>query len=365
MLGDDFRRRLLDVLSQPTAPFREGRVHRVIRAAVKASPRLRERIDAHGNVEVVYGPGRPGLVYACHTDHPALRANGDGTATIVGGIRPEVLEGVRLTTFDGTPAATAGTIVRRDAPRAAVRLRGGGALRRNTPLLLDLPAVKIDAKRIRARAVDDLVAVAACLAMFDRLEAARWDGTVGVLFTRAEEVGFAGAIGWTKTTRLPRSTTIVNLEMSNARPHTPQGGGPILRVGDRITTFLQEPSTELEAAAAELKEKDEHFRYQRALMDGGACEATVYAFAGFRASALCLPLKNYHNHAPRGGVGLEYVHRDDAENLVRWMTAFTRRFGALQPRRATEKRIDALWKRNRARLARSAAEGWGGEGGGS
>ena len=40
-------------------------------------------------------------------------------------------------------------------------------------------------------------------------------------------------------------------------------------------------------------------------MDGGACEATTFSMAGFQAGALCLPLKNTHNHKPGGGMGLE------------------------------------------------------------
>ena len=67
-LPDDFRARLTEVLSCPTAPFHEGPVHAVIRAAVAASPRLRDRVDAHGNLEVVYGSGRPRLWFACRRE---------------------------------------------------------------------------------------------------------------------------------------------------------------------------------------------------------------------------------------------------------------------------------------------------------
>jgi endoglucanase len=231
----------------------------------------------------------------------------------------------------------------------------GGRLRRGTPLVLDLPRPTI-AARISARAIDDLLAVAACLAMFDRLAAARWKGSVGALFTRAEEVGFAGALGWVKTTRTPRATTIVNLEMSSARPHTPQGNGPILRVGDRITCFSQEVLAELEVTATALAKRDKSFRWQRALMDGGACEATVYSHAGFRTGALCLPLMNYHNHAPEGGVTREYVAAADAENLVRWMTAYAKGFRSVDGRSTRGRRLERLWRENRAALARTARE---------
>jgi len=357
-LGQDFRRRLEQVLACPTAPFHEARVHAAIREAVESSPRLRARADEHGNLEVVYGRGRPKLLFACHTDHPALRARGDGTAEIAGGLRPQALVGAGLLTFDGERVATVGKVLESERPGARVRLKGGASLRGGTPLVLDLPAFRIG-KRIRARAVDDLCAVAACLAMFDRLAAARWKGCVGALFTRAEEVGFAGAIGWTRTTRVPRSTTIVNLEMSPARPHTPPGGGPILRVGDRITTFRQDVSLALDLVARDLLRKSGGFAYQRALMDGGACEATTFALAGFRAGALCLPLKNAHNHALSGGIALEQVEAVDAENLLRWMVAFARRFERLDANRHVERRLEKLWRRHRRRLARTAASSRG------
>lgn len=354
-LGNDFRRRLKQILACPTAPFHEERVHRAILDAVEASGRLRARSDPLGNLEVTYGGGRPRLLFACHTDHPALEANGDGTATIRGGMHARALRGAGVRPFCGGRVATIGGAVR-NGRAGVVRLRGGKGLKKGTPLVLDLPAYRITGRHIRARAVDDLVAVAACLTLLDRLEAARWRGSVGVLFTRAEEVGLVGALGWAGLRRYPRSTTVVNLEMSTELKHTPQGEGPILRVGDRVTTFTRSAAAELEAAARALADKDRRFRYQRALMDGGGCEATVYVYRGFRTGALCLPLRNYHNHAARGGMGLEYVACDDAENLVRWMVAYTRSFGRLDARGRVERRFAALWRKHRGRLARTAKE---------
>jgi len=352
-LGDDFRRRLKEILSCPTAPFHEEHVHKAILDVVAASGRLRAKSDAFGNLEVVYGKGRPQLLFTCHTDHPALEANGDGTATIQGGMHVRQLRGTGVRPFHGGRVATIGGMAR-GGGRGVVQLRGGKGLKKGTPLVLDLPAYRLTDRHIRARAIDDLCAVAACLTLLDRLEAARWRGCVGILFTRAEEVGFVGALGWSGLRRYPRTTTLINLEMSSALKHTPQGAGPILRVGDRVTTFTHGAALELEAAARALAKRDRHFRYQRALMDGGGCEATVYVFSGFRTGALCLPLKNYHNHAARGGMGLEYVYADDAENLVRWMVEYTRSFGRLHAWRGVERRLATLLKKHRGRLARTA-----------
>jgi endoglucanase len=349
-IGIDFRRRLQTVLGCPTAPFHEGAVHGAIREAVRASSRLRIREDEFGNLEVVYGPGRPRLLFACHTDHPALESRGDGSAVVRGGIRPRALRGAKLRLLDRPGRVAVVKAVLEEGRPAVVKLDRDG-LGKGVPLVLDFPAPTVRGRHVRARAIDDLLAVAACLALFDRLAAARWRGTVGALFTRGEEVGFAGALGWVRATRTPRTTTIVNLEMSNARPHTPPGAGPILRVGDRLSAFSQDVLAELEEAARALAKREKGFKYQRALMDGGVCEATVYAHAGFRTGALCLPLRNYHNHAPGGGMAPEYVDAADAENLVRWMTAYARGFPRLDGRRRLDRDLARLWRRHRARLA--------------
>lgn len=350
-------KRLREILPVPTAPFSEGLIHSRIRAEVRANPRLRDRVDSHGNLEVVYGKGRPALYFTCHTDHPALRVDGPGTAVIEGGIRPDALRGAKLRCFDpDAPRPVVKSVIK---GTKRVRLKGATALKKGEPLVLDLPGLSLARGQIRACAIDDLCAVAVCLAVIDELSKKRWNGSVGFLFTRAEEVGFAGALGWVRTTKVARKTTVINLEMSSARPHTPQGKGPILRVGDRITIYDDAVSWSLEQSAKRLAKRDKNFRYQRALMDGGACEATVYARGGFRAGALCLPLKNYHNHARNGRTGPEYVAREDAENLVRWMLAYTRDFGGRDETASLHKRLEILYRKHAKRLLRTAAEGEG------
>lgn len=356
-VSDDFRGHLASILAAPTAPFAEAEVHRRISAFVRASPGLRESFDRYGNHLVVMGPGRPALLFACHTDHPALVSNGDGTASILGGMRPKALAGARVREMDaeGARGTVGGRIPGRKEER--LRLRLDRRVPKGRRLVLDLPGPRFSGGKIRARAIDDLCAVAACLTTFQRLRAARWRGTVGALFTRAEEVGFAGALGFVRATTLPRSTLVVNLEMSSERKHAPQGKGPILRVGDRITTFDPGVSEALEDVARSLEAEDRSFRWQRALMDGGACEATVYAHAGFRAGALCLPLRNYHNHAPSGRMGMEYVDAADAEHLVRWMVAIAKALPARRGSRRVARRLDELWSRRRAELLATAAQG--------
>jgi len=82
-------------------------------------------------------------------------------------------------------------------------------------------------------------------------------------------------------------------------------------------------------------------------------------YGGFRAGALCLALRNHHNHRKhhnhgRDGMAPESVHADDAENLVEWMTAFAREHGRRDARARALKRLDRLWRRHRGRLVRTA-----------
>jgi hypothetical protein len=79
-----------------------------------------------------------------------------------------------------------------------------------------------------------------------------------------------------------------------------------------MSVFAPALTESLRTAADALAARDETFRYQRKLMDGGACEATVFCASGFRASGLAIPLGNYHNASDDGiGIAPENVLVDD------------------------------------------------------
>ncbi|MGD0542081.1 MAG: hypothetical protein ABSB33_11230, partial [Tepidisphaeraceae bacterium] len=70
--------------------------------------------------------------------------------------------------------------------------------------------------------------------------------------------------------------------------------------------------------AERLKKSDRSFKYQRALMPGGVCEATVYDIYGYTAASLCVALGNYHNmDVLRGKIGPEYFDAADWRNMVK------------------------------------------------
>jgi endoglucanase len=161
---------------------------------------------------------------------------------------------------------------------------------------------------------------------------------------------------------MPQDARVIALENSRSFDDSPIGGGPIVRVGDRMSIF----SPGLTAAIAKLAEElsggpavplasqrqaDRPWKWQRKLMAGGACEATVFCSYGYDATCLCLPLGNYHNmadlsavqarrHAARPRVGPEFISISDFDGLVDLLVACGRGLPAADTIRD---RIDTLW----------------------
>jgi endoglucanase len=91
------------------------------------------------------------------------------------------------------------------------------------------------------------------------------------------------------------------------------------------------------------------FRYQRKLMDGGACEATAFCASGYRASGLAVPLGNYHNAGDAGpGIEPETVMVSDWLAEVQLLVEL-----ACRPELLDENSVDApSWLTERAAVAR-------------
>ena len=119
---------------------------------------------------------------------------------------------------------------------------------------------------------------------------------------------------------------------------SPIGGGPIVRVGDRMSTFSPALTAAVcavcETLAKEAKEAGGEYKWQRRLMPGGACEATAFQAYGYEATCVCLPLGNYHNMADldlveRGDeaavaharCGREYIGVEDYHGLIEMLIA--------------------------------------------
>jgi len=144
------------------------------------------------------------------------------------------------------------------------------------------------------------------------------------LLTRAEEVGFVGAVkhlnlGWLQSAKRP--VVCVSLEASRHLSGARIGKGPVVRLGDRRTPF---DSGALQVLS-ELALKTLPDRHQRRLMDGGACEATATTAWGLPTVGITLPLGNYHNQGLDGGMDCpkplgpapEFVHLDDVSDELK------------------------------------------------
>jgi hypothetical protein len=98
----------------------------------------------------------------------------------------------------------------------------------------DLPAFEFRNEQIYSRACDDLLGCAAIIYLFRELEANQVDVHCAGLFTRAEDVGFVGAIKLAQSKMLSDQTTIFSLETSTPR-------GSARRLG--VTTVLSDSHT--------------------------------------------------------------------------------------------------------------------------
>jgi endoglucanase len=274
-----------NVLAQPTAPFHEDAVRAEILMQLAQCPHVHVAQDDFGNVVARYqrGAALPRYGFAAHMDHPGF----------VGG---EFLGGVPEEYRARKPPT-----------------RDFGAF-----AMWDLPAFELKEGRIYSRACDDLINCATILALFRDLEAMGAETSVLGLFTRAEEVGFVGAIKLAQTGRVAREVTIVSLECSSERSPGAgrMGEGLIIRVGDKTSIFDDAATRALTALAVE-----EKIPHQRCLMSGGTCEATAYQLYGYRSAALCVALGNYHNCGPETTIAPEFVSVEDVQGLVRLLVA--------------------------------------------
>jgi endoglucanase len=382
----DHERWLFELTQTPTAAGREGRVIQWIEAWAQKRPEIGLSRDPAGNV-VVALTGAPAALrpvwITAHLDHPAFVVERVvGPATVLLSFRGGVMEDYFMD----------GGVVVHDCARGrhAARLCGkaegpcaafsyhladaehdfGQDVRPGNVATWDLPPAFARDGNIYTHACDDLAAVAAAVSALDVMRRAfavgeEFPGGVpSLLFTRAEEIGFIGAIAACRHGTIPKRARVINLENSRSFEDSPIGGGPIVRVGDRLSVF----SPNLTAAVAKCAENiaggpaaptasqkqsevNQGWKWQRKLMAGGACESTVFCAAGYEATCVCLPLGNYHNMADLAAVqagtnteppkvGPEFVSLADYRGLVDLLVECGTRLPEAGP---MSERIEKLW----------------------
>ena len=383
---------LLRLTTIPTAAGKEHRVAEWIQRWVSQRDDLTLSLDAHGNITVAFkdppatdaGP----LYLTAHLDHPAFVVESrDGarlTLAFRGGVMDDYFPDARITIHNDHNNTFNATITGKaegphepfklyhaalDDPNADVRPGDIAVWTLPEPEILPAPdgGEPVEGGVMHTNACDDLAAVAAALAALDETRLARARGEsvadLRLLFTLAEEVGFIGAIGACKGASIPESARLICLENSRADPKdSPIGAGPIVRVGDRVSVFTPELTAQVAKVAESIggaahpraTEKATNtpiFRWQRKLMAGGACEASVFCAFGYNATCVCLPLGNYHNMADltavqagtntaRARVGREHVAVRDYLGMVELLSACATSLGESPSFRA---RLDKLW----------------------
>jgi endoglucanase len=355
--------RLTALLALPTAPFREQHVIDHVSRYFRRH-RVPFFADPHGNLVAGAASRRdyaallrgrdeePVRVFVAHMDHPGFH-----------GVRWLAPDRLAVRWYGGSPVKhLAGACVRLAGPEgvlgsgtfARVRINAGG-------WGIDTAEIRLtreqaDALRGRAArslfggfgfrapvwqrhgrlycpAADDLVGVFAVMETARRLwRATRARPPFLALLTRAEEVGFVGAVahlelGWLQ--RAVRPLIVVSLEASRTLPGAVVGRGPVVRLGDRRTVFQPDGLKVLSDAALRVLPG----RHQRRVMEGGACEATAATAWGLPAIGVSVPLGNYHNQGFEGGPDCpaphgpapEFVSPSDVAGLLRLCRGLMRR----------------------------------------
>ncbi len=351
---------LKELTQIPTAAGCEGRVIQWVKAWVAERDHLCMTSDDAGNLTIARvdecKTERP-VYFTGHLDHPAfvverILSPGAVEASFRGGVMEGYFDNAAVEIHTAEQVITGCVVEKLEAPDEPFK-RYLIETEQDTSLVClgdvctwVLGPVRVEAGILYTNACDDLAAVAAALGALDVLsQSAQGDGpAVRVLLTLAEEIGFVGAIGACRGKTMPSDARVIALENSRSFADSPIGGGPIVRVGDRLSVF----SPSLTGAVAKCAEalaggpasvratqklsESPKWKWQRKLMAGGACEASAYHAFGYESTCICLPLGNYHNMAdldavqagtnegqPR--VGQEHIAVEDYHSLVELLVA--------------------------------------------
>lgn len=369
-------RDLIELTSLPTAAGREDRVIAWVERWVGRRKRVELSRDAFGNLMLKRRgvTSKSPIVFTAHLDHPAFVVTGvEGetvTAEFRGGVGDEYFVGQKVRLYRGEKSCEPG------APGTIRELRPAEASGFKTVdvtfarkveaepgdvMTWDVGPAVVKAGRLHAPACDDLAAAAAMFAAFGELlkkspgrgtKYSGGGGDVRLLCTRAEEIGFVGAIGACKSGIIPKEARLIALENSKSFAESPIGGGPIVRVGDRTSTFDPELTYAVGQVAQSIADADPTFHWQRKLMPGGTCEASAYQALGHTATCVCLPLGNYHNmNEDRGTIEREVISLDDFHGLVRLLIAFGTSLDDPTAAPPLTTRLDQLFADHRSLLA--------------
>lgn len=354
---------LKELLGLPTAPFREKFISEYAISMLSKSgvPFFK---DPFGNIIIGVSSvaqykklvqrrtKEPVRLFIAHMDHPGFHGirwlkNKNLLVKWHGGSPVKYLSGANVYVCDSSKNIFSGRMVRPKLVKkkwaidsVEIKPDVGQVETKSRPRAVDLfgsfrfsRPVVVRGKKICTNAADDLCGVFAILQTAIKLfrTKSRKEKAFLGLLTRAEEVGFVGAVAhfelnWLRRAQCP--IVCVSLEASRTLPGARIGKGPVVRLGDRRTVFS---ANELKILS-DLAEKTLPGKHQKRVMDGGACEATAATVFGLPAIGISLPLGNYHNQGFEGGPECrgpggpapEFVHLDDIQGEIKLCLALMR-----------------------------------------
>ena len=353
------RKLFTDLLSLPTAPFHEHTVAAFIRRFAQRRG-IPVKADRYGNLVVRYRKGdRPKPVALTgHMDHPGFEILDADSKSLraqwLGGCDPKHFPGSRVTVVSaGEQISGRVTSGLSDSRQFTAETR------RKIPQIESafgywgLKPFEIKGDRLITKAADNLASCAAILATIDRLNRRKAEADLWAVFTRAEETGLLGAGGLVDAKTVPKRVPIIVLETSKELPGAEIGKGPVIRVGDRPSAFDPKVDFSIHAVAQELQTKKRGFTFQRQLMSGGTCEASVYVLHGFTVGALAFPLGNYHNQGKRWPAP-EIISVSDADGMIDLCAAIALDPPSGDPRTPMKRRLEKSFRSRKQRLLDSA-----------
>ena len=285
---------LVELTNLPTASGLEDAVVEWVRRWAMRRDDISFRLDSGGNVHLTQKGQKKAapVVAVAHMDHPAFVVTAhDGAEAefeFRGGVNPQYFDSARIDVVSRDGGS--GTVTSYDPTTSTGKMRVRGDVQVGDICMWRMPKPRTRRGIHAAPACDDLAGCAAALAALDRARGKPDQRHLAVMLTRAEEMGFVGAIHAAKEKALPAEATILSIETSPALADAPVGGGPIIRVGDSATVFDNHLTNAVTRAA-----RSSGLKHQRKLMDGGACEATAFVTYGYQSTGLCVALTNHHN----------------------------------------------------------------------
>ena len=326
---------LQEVCSTPTAPFAEQyvvRVRREVRSRSRSSCYLAIPPAICSSMLRSKNKG-PRWVFAAHMDHPGFVARRMIDAETLeadfrGWVRSITFKGEQVRFFgerrdrrngqrsDG-PGFTLGED--RKVPRT-VRLRVRKPVAPGSPGMLDQGEGRVKGRQVllAACATTSPAPPPRCTMLDQLVDKARRRRPSAVLLTRAEEEGFIGAIAAVARaeTAAQNPTASSPSKPPRSSPTPRRARAPSSASATRPASSTPPSPTSSPSKPKQLAKKDKTFKYQRALMPGGTCEATVYDVYGFTAGSHLRRPGQLPQHGPR-------AKRKSAPSTSTWPTGKT------------------------------------------